>query len=377
MKIGILSSYAYICKVNNYGSLLQYYALQTYLESLGNKVFWIRFNPTNRNIKGINQWLRKKILKSNFKIKNIEFYNRLGFEQFIRDNIHISSHEYYKYSDLKKNPPKADLYIVGSDQIWNGFSPERYLMFTPKNTPKISYAVSFGKNSIKSYLKPLMWYYLKDFIGISVRETEGINICKSVGRKDAVYSIDPTFLLDKKMYIKITNKANIKRLTEQRYIYGYFVNPFKDNIFPFTEEIREIKDSTGYEFYITAIQNAEKAFTEFTIVQPAPLEWIYNILESEAIITNSFHGVAFAINLQKNFLLFPQTGETANQNCRYFDLLKQLNLEERIYNPQKGSVIDQLNKSINWSIIDKQKETLTNKAKEYLNKYIQDSLKDS
>lgn len=370
MKIAVLSSYSYICKVNNYGSLLQYFALQTYLEKQGHTVFWIRLISKKKPPTGINRWLREKILKSNFKIDNIPFYNKKGFEDFIQQYIHLSENEYQNFSDLKMNLPKADLFVVGSDQVWNGFAPERYLMFVPKNIPKISYAVSFGRNSIRSYLKPLVRYYLKDFKAISIREMEGVQLCKSLGRKDTRYTIDPSFLLSKEEYIDILNQAHLPQLPYKNFIYGYFVNPFINNEFPFKDEIRQLADNNEKQFIVTAIQNAEKALTEYHIVQPSPLEWIQHIIEAQAILTNSFHGVAYAINLQKPFLLLLQTGEMSDQNCRYLNLLKRLNLTNRIYSKRQGNIKEQLYRPIDWDKINKLKNEFIKESISFLQENI-------
>lgn len=370
MKIAVFSSYSYICKVNNYGSLLQYFALQTYLEKQGHTVYWIKYIPNKKVPTGINKWLREKIFKSNFKIDNIIFHNQIGFEHFIQKYIHLSTDTYHNFSDLKNNLPQADLFIVGSDQVWNGFAPERYLMFVPKHVPKISYAVSFGRSTIRPYLKPLIWYYLKNFKAISIRELEGVQICKSIGKKDCQYTIDPSFLLTKNDYEQIINQEKLPELPYDKFIYGYFVNPFNNNTFPFRNEIKQLVENYNYQFITTGIQNAEKALNEYTIIQPSPLEWIQYMLKAQVILTNSFHGVAYAINLQKPFILLLQTGDMADQNCRYLNLLKKLELTARIYYPGKNNITQQIKEPINWDKVNKLKEQFIQESTLFLKQNI-------
>ena len=364
MKIAIFSSYAYICKVNNYGSILQYFALQTYLKQLGHAPYWIQYRPNENKHNGISKCLRKLILKSNVQNDSIKHYNQKGFKNFIEQYISLSQEVYYNYNEIRKRPPQADLYIVGSDQIWNGFSPERYLMFVPKNRTKISYAVSFGRSSIRSYLKPLLRIYLKNFEAISVRELNGLEICHSVGRDDAQYVVDPSFLLSKEQYENILDSSNTPTI-QGDYIFGYFVNPFINNVCPYFNEINNLSNETHCKLIITAIQNAEKAFTGSQCTNPSPLEWLQLIRKAKYIITNSFHGIAYSIIFQKQFILVPQKGGMSDQNCRYFNLLKKLGLDTRIYN-HKSSIKSQLEIPIKWENVLLKEEEFIHTSKEYL-----------
>lgn len=363
MKIGVLSSFGYICNVNNYGSLLQYFALQTYLVRKGYEVYWIRFNEDKNNPNVIYKYIKKLVLNSNLKILT-EHFNKKGFNSFIEKYINLSDFEYRSYKEIKKNPPLADLYIVGSDQVWNGYSPDRYLMFIPHSKPKISYAVSFGKNTIKKYLKPLMWYYLKGFKAISVREKAGIEICNSVGRKEAKYVIDPTFLLTKDDYMEFVNNEKIQS-EKDSYIFSYFVNPFNNNIFPYMKDCNKLKEQTHCRLITTAIQGAEKAFNGENIINPSPLKWIELIANADYILTNSFHGMAFSIIMRKQFLVIPQKGAGEEQNNRQMDLLSTLDLNDRIYN-DKMDLFEQINKPIIWDQIEPKIHHFVDYSKNFL-----------
>ena len=363
MKIGVLSSFGYICNVNNYGSLLQYFALQTYLIRIGYDVYWIRFNKDKNNPNIISKYIRKIAFNSNFKIQT-EHFNKKDFNSFIEKYINVSDYEYRNYSEIKKNPPKADIYIVGSDQIWNGYSPDRYLMFVPHSKPKISYAVSFGKNTIKRYLKPLLWYYLRGFKAISVREETGLKICKYVGRKDAKYVVDPTFLLQKEDYLKYINKEKVKS-ENVHYIFSYFVNPFDKNLFPYIKVYNELEETRIYKLIITAIQGAEMAFDKKNIMNPSPLKWIELITNADYVLTNSFHGMAFSIIMRKQFLFMPQKGIGEEQNNRQINLLETLGLNDRIYN-NNIDILKQLKKPINWKNIELKINTFVNFSKDFL-----------
>lgn len=310
--------------------------------------------------------MRERLLHSYYKTDNVKFHNKEGFEKFIAKYIKLTNTTYNNKKELYSTPPKADLYIVGSDQVWNGYSPDRFLTFVPKNTPKISYAVSFGKNRIPKYMQPLLWYYLKSFKAISIREIEGMKLCHMLGRKDAKYVIDPSFLLHREDYIKIINAdKSVKQITTP-YIYGYFVNPFPNDTLTYKTEIDKYIKDIGIDFLVTGIQNAELALSQYKEIQPTPLEWINTILNADYVLTNSFHGVAFSINLQKKFLVILQNGDMSNQNCRYLNLLKKLGLEDRIYNPLKGRIQEQMNHPINWEEVNNKKNIFIKESEKYL-----------
>lgn len=366
MKIIVLSSYSYVTKVNNYGSMLQYFALQTYLERKGHEVKWLKYDAVKTPPTGINRWLREKILHSYFKTDDVEFHNKKGFMEFMEKYIHLTAEHFVNRKELYARPPKADLFVVGSDQVWNGYSPDRFLTFVPKDTPKISYAVSFGKSHVPSYLRPLLWWYLRGYKAISVRETEGVSLCQSLVNKKVNYVIDPSFLLRKDDYASIIQfDPSIKKL-DTPYIYGYFVNPFPKNELYEKQSIDTFLNEKDMPFYVTGIQNAEPALADYKEIQPSPLEWINLILNADAVITNSFHGVAFAINLQRPFMLIVQNGDMSNQNCRYLNLLKKLGLEDRIYNSNKGSLKEQMEHKIDWKSVNTKREDFITESEEFL-----------
>lgn len=352
MIIAVHSSYAYIQRVNNYGSLLQYFALQVFLERMGHEVFWLRIALEKKVPTGINKWFREKILHSNFRLSEIQYHNHEGFKAFIHRYIHLSQFEYKKYKELTENKPEADLFIVGSDQVWNGYSKERYLNYVSTNTNKISYAVSFGRHNIPWYMHPLLYYYLKGFKAISVREQIGVDICNKLGRKDAVHTIDPSFLLNKEDYETILKNEDSIMPVLGSYIYGYFVNPFPENKLCFKNEIINFTNENKAQFIVTGIQNAELALSGLEQIQPTPLEWISKILHAKAVLTNSFHGIAFSINLNIPFLFLPQEGSMSNQNGRHLDILRMAGLEDRVFNPGKGSMGKQMSATIDWETVN-------------------------
>ena len=203
---------------------------------------------------------------------------------------------------------------------------------------------------------------------ISVREIDGEKICREVRRNDANYVVDPSFLLSKQEYEKIIDEENISIIYED-YIFGYFVNPFKDDIFPLQDEIEKLAKDCKCRLIITAIQKAEKSFSNNEKISPSPLEWLQLIRKAKYVITNSFHGVAYSIIFRKQFLLIPQDGSMSNQNCRYLNLLEKLELTNRIYT-YKHSIKTQLEENINWEQVATEENNFIAISKAFLEQQI-------
>lgn len=362
MKICIYSSYAWIKIANNYGSILQYFALQTYLEKQGHQVYWLRFNPKNKitlKYRVANFLLKRKARNRTYKHQNPE-----GFQKFEDKYLHETSIEYTNYSQLKSNPPQADAYITGSDQVWAGLSSERYLTFAPKGSITLSYAASFGSPKQGILNKILFTWRLKKINYISVREKIGVEYCKTFGRDDAVCVCDPSLLLKKTDYEKFLNNTKSIR---KPYIFSYWVNPIQNLENISWQKIKDYTKKSDLEIITTAIQGAEFSFNKEELISPTPLEWLQLIHDAQYVVTSSFHGVAFSIIMKIPFLVIPQKGNSSAENLRFYDLLNNLGLTNRIYDYNKP-IDNQLEEAINWNEVDKHIDTLKKISFDFLKK---------
>ena len=362
MRICVYSSYAWIKIANNYGSILQYFALQKYLEKCGHQTAWLRFNSGDKvtlKYKLANLLLKRKDRNRSYKHQNVD-----GFQLFENKFLCETKQEYNSFAQLKKNPPQADAYITGSDQVWAGLSPERYLVFAPKGTKKISYAASFGSPKTGLLNKILFTWRLKGMDYISVRERAGVDYCKTFGRGDAVCVCDPSLLLYKSDYEAFLQKG---RVVKQPYIFSYWVNPINSLEDISWKHIINYAESNNMEVITTAIQGAEFAFEHSSLKSPDPLEWLQLIHDAGYVITSSFHGVAFSIVMKTPFLVIPQKGNSSAENLRFYDLLKNLGLTERIYDAKKN-FITQIEAQIDWDNVDEQVNKLRVKSFDFLKK---------
>ncbi|MEH7549898.1 polysaccharide pyruvyl transferase family protein, partial [Neobacillus vireti] len=208
--------------VYNHGASLQAYALMKYLSNSGHDVEIINYKPdylsNHYRLMSINnpKWEKNYLTKSIYLLLKIPFRlpglkRKKAFDKFTLQYLKLSKLKYNSYEELKNDPPIADAYICGSDQIWNtlhknGKDPAFYLDFVPDEKIKGSYAASFATESILEEHKPMIKQRVSRLDRISVREKSGVKILKELDINQVVNVVDPVFLLEKnewdKLYIK-------------------------------------------------------------------------------------------------------------------------------------------------------------------------------
>lgn len=289
-EIGILT----FSNANNIGALLQAYALQQYLSKF-NSVEHIDFRYTSKSgltqqmKKGYNTYAEKIKKLRNLRTELISREKRKKLDMFRKSYIKFGDNT---YTDRIDTPPNYDVYIVGSDQVWNtdlnGCKDAFYLPFVQQGK-KIAYAGSVGRTLTEEDKK-----YLAENIGtfdyVSVREND-LNdyIVNQLGVNSEVV-LDPVFLLTKSEWLSIEKSVNVP----DSYVFVYLM---EDN-----ETIRKVaeKAATKYEARIIWLQGGEKcSFIGKQIPAASPNEFIYLISHAKCVITNSFHGSAFSIILEK------------------------------------------------------------------------------
>lgn len=336
MKISVNSTFSYIKFNLNYGSALQCYAMQQYLKGRGHEVSHIRDYRANP----------KFILA---RLSNIKYFRPfckkiaalIKLQKFIRKNLSLSKRGYLSYSSMVKHCPDADCHIAGSDQIWKNANNFRYLSYVPDDKLKIAYAPSFGKSEIPEGMKKAITPLLSRLDGISVREESGAEIVRSLGF-DAVHVLDPTLLLDWEQYPFSENGKN-------DYYYCYFLNLNTKDSVPF-DKIKDIAKDEGKEVVLTAPLNYY-LFPEEDVKFPSVEDWLGYYKNADFIFTNTFHGLMFCLIFKKQFVHFLQDNK---ENERFFSILSQLGLEDRLLNnPTKEEITAVMNKKIDYGEIYK------------------------
>lgn len=350
MKICIISSYAWIKKANNYGALLQYYALQQFLKQRGHSAFWLRYV--------IEDNLKVKIKKIIFyfrKYKEVRVHK--SFMDFVDKYCCVSNGVYHdNIETLNLIDLQSDFFITGSDQVWGGALEANYLMFVPNNKPKIAYAASFGKDNISVEQANKIRPWIQSFDKVSVREASGVNICKKIG-VNALHLIDPTLLLSSEEYPVKSNRKDGK------YAFGYILN-ISGLSDIYWEKIKDIVVDNGWKMKVCAIQGAETYFPINNLVFPTPEEWLAYYRDAEFVFTNTFHGTVFALIYHKNFVSILQKGKGKTQNCRLLSLLEMFDLSDRIWDGETD-IFQIKNKPINWVAFEEKRKVMVDKSRDF------------
>lgn len=347
--------------VYNYGATLQAFALQDFLEQMGHNVEIINYKPNYIDFpykvslfvhpsspmkKYTEKYLFLKIL---YAIKRYLWYipslsRKKSFDSFIVKHLRITK-KYSCYSELINDIPNADLYIVGSDQVWNsvtmlnGLDPAFYLQFVPKNKRKISYSASFGFDYIPDRNKDTIKLWLSTLDAISVREVSGVNILREF-KISSEYVCDPVFLLSKKDWIHRFNIAE----DNEKYVLIYNLSKIDANLI---KVAKIIADHFNYKLYSVSpmkIRCADRCF-----INAGPDKFISLIFNAAFVVTNSFHATAFSIIFRRQFCSYNY--HSKGNSCRMFSILSEMGMLDRFNVVNVESI---LNNPINYT--DKEQE---------------------
>lgn len=339
--------------VYNYGATLQAFALQYYLKSLGHNVsiidyrlashrryeiFYVNarshFYPIVKKIPFLKYFLGPIVNRRMFKT----WKRKRSFDKFDNYYLCFSNQIYRNIEEIRKNPPISDVYIAGSDQIWNtdlpnGSDPGYYLDFGKGEIKRISYAASFGVSEIKRELEEFVKQQLQHFDKISVRERTGLKILEKLNIEGCLV-VDPVFLLNKQSWLSVFSIQE----KEEDYIFLYDFLHDDTRIRDYTISI-----SKQMGLKIISINDYSNAsYADIQVNDASPIDFIRYLVNAKYVISNSFHATAFSIILNKQFVTFSLTSQ--RNPSRMIDLLTSVGLLER-FNPQDIEIIA---KSIDW-----------------------------
>lgn len=327
MKIDIITCHT----PQNYGAMLQAYGLQTYIENQQNEAEIINYAPDiyfeeqslfyigNSHAKSNPLWgivYLLYMLPSRLKRRRI-------FNGFRNKHLHITKKRYESFERLYLDPPIADQYICGSDQIWNikgtrGFNPVFYLGFVKDPKKRHSYAASMPADfPLSERIIGDVVSHINNLETISVRESLIYELLQPYVSKPITHVLDPVFLLDMNQWQLL---ADASKPIKEKYILIY---PMGDNSSTYANaEMLSIK--TGLPIYcITASNKKQKKVSKnFMPSIPAFLQ-LFKC--AQYVITDSFHGTSFSIIFRKPFW----SCQIKNNNHRITSLLDSLGLQNR------------------------------------------------
>lgn len=376
MKIGILTQPLQ----DNYGGLLQAYALKEVLKELGHEVIiinriykspiWRKYTSIAKN-KLIGRKISPNILTKKSLLNEVSIHTRKFREKYFPE----LSDEIIDQNGMKRlNFMGFDAYVVGSDQCWRPrYSPgirNYFLDFAikDKRVKRVAYAASFGvsnwefSNEDTLACKEL----LQKFDAISVREFSAISLInKYFRRTDSQHVLDPTMLLPTNRYKEIVDKESITQSPGNLKIYVLDKTSDKNNLVKRLEEKLQLK---AFEVLPTKRLKDEKVtsgnINDF--VFPNPAAWLKGFQDAKFVLTDSFHGTVFSILHNIDFIAL---GNIERGLSRFQSLLKMFGLEDRLITDIDSVNIDNyVDKKIDWNtvnnILDKEKE----KSLEFLKK---------
>ncbi|MBO5091600.1 MAG: polysaccharide pyruvyl transferase family protein [Clostridia bacterium] len=329
-KIGVLTHYY---DSLNYGGNLQAFALSKFLINKGLNCEQISFikgnnaiNPSKRlNVKRLIRIPLALVRKFISKKHNLPQAKRVAFENFNK-NVISHSEKIYGKENIKNCVDDYDTFITGSDQVWNfaWYNPEFFLDFVPSSKKKISYSASIGRDSLTEEQKEVFKNSLKDFDAVSVREPSSINLIEDLSPVPVVSTLDPTLILEREDWDKVSSK----RLIKEDYIFCYFLGNYKKT----RKLVNEFAKKYGLKIacipYTAGIVLSDRKFGDYRLIDASPEDFISLIKHAKYIFTDSFHAVVFSHIYKKEFFVFNRD-EKALMSGRIKDITSLFACPER------------------------------------------------
>lgn len=354
----------------NYGANLQAYALQTYLEKLGCNVEIINYAPDFYTEELSLMYIGRNSCRRNilfglfyilYKLPS-RLKRRWIFAKFQKKFLNLTPKKYKSYDELLGYPPKADVYICGSDQIWNthgtrGYNPAFYLEFVEDCSKRFSYAASMSLDTpITERVKRDVFPMINKLKHVSVRESVTAEIIQPYIQKKVYQVLDPVFLLNSEDWS--TLELDKKKLHKQYIL-----------IYPMGDASNVLKNATilanKTKLPIFCISASKKRFHGVSKCFNCSIGLFLQLFSNASyIVTNSFHGTSFSIIYKKTFW----TCEIGNNNHRIVSLLKLLGLEDRYID--KDSLLDLQTININYTNSLSHIDNAIKNSKDYLDKII-------
>ena len=368
--IGILTFH----KSNNYGSVLQAYALQQAIEDIGYSAEIIDYEPHNYDYLYALFRRIRTVDDVRYNIGNLQYFRvirRLQKEfSLFRVNFMKLTRESYKYGmNLEKINNQFENLVCGSDQIWNPKSKDsddNYFFPFQHKAKKISYAVSLNDGSLQEKKNAEKYkIYLLDFDAISVREKDAqIELEKFLNKKVHV-CLDPTLLHFSKKYDQICSEKFIS----EHYIFFYSIG----YSYAAVEAVEKLIERTGLKAYVLytgrGVKRVLRKYKNIKLVEKnvSPCDFLSLIKYADYVVTDSFHGTAFSIIYHKKFFSIGKTDENNRivRDSRVCNILEQLQLEERFISAKESETID-LATEIDYTEVDRKRRGLREDSIQYL-----------
>ena len=356
---------------NNFGSALQTYALTYAIKRTKNTPIVLDYIPERFHF-WRKMWTILSALFSRYvsvqqryqaiRALCIHLSNAYYYGRFFEREL-LMTKSFYKIEDVEEANLKADVYMTGSDQVWNsvhngGIDRMFFLDFLPNEFKRVAYGASFGKIKLDEWEKKTTRKLLSRYSAISVRESSALQLLESIGIHNGVNVLDPTLLLSMSEWEKCCPKLRLK----ERYLLIYSVEPEKEQLIRIA---REIADKLNLKIYMVEWGVKTYSGVDKMICNIDPLKLMSYFIYTDYIVASSFHGTAFSINFNKPFISIAPT----HFNTRVKSLLDLVGLSERLVTFDSYS-IDKALAIIDYIDVNAVLESERKKSLKYLNSII-------
>ena len=360
MKIGILTQPLH----TNYGGLLQCWALQHVLLAMGHDAwvvrrvknshsffFWARIRLRNVVCKLFGRpklvWLSRKDEAA------ISQQTRPFIDRYITPRTELIYSTHALRNDFERQ--RYDAYIVGSDQVWrprySPCQPNYFLDFLPQDSrvKRIAYAASFGTEQweFSSRLTSQCATLARRFNAVSVREANGVHLCAEHLDTQAMQVLDPTLLLKTEDYERLVHEQD--EPTSPGTLFCYLLDRSPETAF-FKQALERGLGLTAFEVMPRAIGMQRPDVPIESRIYPRVTQWLRAFMDAQAVLTDSFHGCAFAILFNRPFVVI---GNQRRGQARFQSLLSTFGQEERLVLTEKADDITAcMKRPIDWADVN-------------------------
>lgn len=333
--------------VYNVGASLQAYALEQYLTGQGHDVEIIDYKPDYlsrhyslsvvSNPRFDHPLVRQTYLLAKLPGRLMARFGgrKRNFDLFRQSMLRVTAKRYDSAAALRDDPPEADAYIAGSDQIWNPLFPNGkdeafFLAFVPDGKKRISYAASFAVEELAGEDRARMKPWLEKLDAVSVREASGVRLLESMGLQ-GVQVCDPVFLLTREQWAALAVQQPG----------GVFVYDFDSS-----EQVQQMADALSESLNRPIVSVFPMAHAARVCRNMGPREFLGAIASADVVLSNSFHATAFALLFHKDFFVVERREKI---NTRMRDLLESVGLAGRMI----GSAAETVDAApIDWEDVD-------------------------
>ena len=352
-KIGLITFYNTI----GYGTILQAFATKKIIEGLGYECdilpYYNKYMERAFSVKHTSVIHDSYVLLSEFILLLTELPRKRKFHQF-RDSF--AQKPYLNRTDMEALNEKYDIFLCGSDQLWNynitDMDDVFMLSFVHNNKKKRAFSTSFGLTCVEDNKKAVYEKYLKEFYKVALREKQGQELFKKLTQNDAELVLDPTFLYGQYGWSQLASTITAKEKIKYILVYQMIISK------ELVQVAEYIRKETGYKVIWIPFPYGKGCKCNIKL-SAGPLEWLSLIKNAELVLTNSFHGVAFSIifNTQFYCLISEKLTKTAS---RMASMLKLFNLDSRLIAEEKDICLaDKINyEKVNNIVEIKRKESI-------------------